>query len=205
MGSAVHAVSTALRQKLFELAKEHPVFHTANIHAAKPEDLLFENGTIVLAADRTKKVSYTDVLKHAGLTQLEVTEESKGSEELRKYASYSYSVHFVKVLVHPLTGVVRVVRVVTAVDAGRIISPKTAESQAIGGVVGGIGMALTEEGVIDHRFGRWVNKDFADYHVPVHADVPPVETLFVNKPDRSLTPWVQKVWAKLPLLVLHPL
>ncbi|HVE61357.1 MAG TPA: xanthine dehydrogenase family protein molybdopterin-binding subunit [Chitinophagaceae bacterium] len=188
LGSAVHDASVALKKKIIELAKENAVFHTADIHNAKPEDFVFENGNILLAADRSKKLPFTDVIKGAGLTQVEVTEESKGSEELRKYASYSYSVHFVKVLVNPATGVVRVARVVAVGDAGKIISPKTAESQMIGGVVGGIGMALMEEGVIDHRYGRWVNNNFADYHVPVQADVPHIEVLFVNKPDPLLNP-----------------
>jgi xanthine dehydrogenase YagR molybdenum-binding subunit len=188
LGSAVHDVCVSLKQKLVELARKSPVFHTTEIHNVKAEDLVFENDYIILAADRTKKISYADVLKQNNLNQLEVTEESKGNEEMKKYAAYSYAVHFVKVLVHPATGVVKVNRVVTATDAGKIISPKTAESQIIGGVVGGIGMALMEEGVIDNRYGRWVNNNFADYHVPVQADVPHIEALFVNKPDLILNP-----------------
>ena len=143
---------------------------------------------VMLATDRTKKISYTDILKKNNFNQLEVTEESKGSEEMKKYVAYSYNVHFVKVLVHPLTGVVKIDRAVAAADAGKIISPKTAESQVIGGVVGGIGMAMMEEAVIDNRYGRWVNNNFADYHVPVQADVPHIEALFVNKPDFILNP-----------------
>jgi xanthine dehydrogenase YagR molybdenum-binding subunit len=107
---------------------------------------------------------------------------------MQKYSAYSYSVHFVKVKVHPLTGVVKIDKVVCAGDAGKIISPKTAASQMIGGAVGGIGGALHEEGVIDHRYGRWVNNNLADYHLPVHADVPAIEAYFVNKPDPILNP-----------------
>jgi len=178
----------ALKNKLVELAKENSIFHTTEIHSAKAEDFVLENGNIMLASNRNKKISYTDLLKQNNLNQLEVTEESKGNEEMKKYVAYSYAVHFVKVLVHPATGVVKINRVVTATDGGKIISPKTAESQMIGGVVGGIGMALMEEGVIDNRYGRWVNNNFADYHVPVHADVPHIEALFVNKPDLILNP-----------------
>ncbi len=192
MGSAVHAVTETLKKKLFDLAKSNPVFHTATIHDVKYTDLVFENGYMQLAADKTKRLSLTDVLKQSSLPQIEVTEESKGGEELRKYASYSFSVHFVKVKVHKPTGIVRVDRVVSAVDAGKIISPKTAESQIIGGVVGGIGMALMEEGVIDHRYGRWVNNDFAHYHVPVHADVPKIEVYFTDKPDPITNPMGSK-------------
>ena len=188
LGSAVFDVCASLKKKLVELVKNESVFHTEVIHNPKPEDFVFENGFVVLATDRTKKISYTDILKKNNLNQLEVTEESKGSEEMKKYVAYSYNVHFVKVLVHPLTGVVKIDRAVAAADAGKIISPKTAESQVIGGVVGGIGMAMMEEGVIDNRYGRWVNNNFADYHVPVQADVPNIEALFVNKPDFILNP-----------------
>ena len=107
---------------------------------------------------------------------------------MEKYAAYSYAVHFVKVLVHPKTGKIKVARAVSSVDAGKIVNEKTAESQIIGAVVGGIGMSLMEEGVIDQRYGRWVNNNFADYHVPVNADVPKVEVVFVNKPDPILNP-----------------
>jgi len=188
LGSAVHDVCISLKKKLLELAKESSVFHTTEIHTTKIEDFIFENAFITLASDRKKRLSYSDILKQNNLNQLEVTEESKGNEEMKKYVAYSYAVHFVKVLVHPATGVLKINRAVVATDGGKIISPKTAKSQMIGGVVGGIGMALMEEGVIDDRYGRWVNNNFADYHVPVHADVPHIDTLFVDKPDPILNP-----------------
>jgi len=188
LGSAVFDVCASLKKKLVELVKNESMFHTEAIHNPEPKDFVFENGFVVLASDRTKKISYTDILKKNNLNQLEVTEESKGSEEMKKYVAFSYNVHFVKVLVHPLTGVVKIDKAVAAADAGKIISAKTAESQVIGGVVGGIGMAMMEEGVIDNRYGRWVNNNFADYHVPVQADVPHIDALFVNKPDFILNP-----------------
>jgi xanthine dehydrogenase YagR molybdenum-binding subunit len=188
LGSAVFDVCASLKKKLAELAKGESLFHTEAIHNPEPKDFVFENGFVVLAADRTKKISYTDILKKNNLNQLEVTEESKGSEEMKKYVAFSYNVHFVKVLVHPLTGVIKIDKALAAADAGKIISAKTAESQVIGGVVGGIGMAMMEEGVIDNRYGRWVNNNFGDYHVPVQADVPHIEALFVNKPDFILNP-----------------
>ena len=107
---------------------------------------------------------------------------------MSKYSAFSYAVHFVKLLVHPGTGVVKITQAVSAVDAGKIVNEQTAASQIIGAVVGGIGMSLMEEGVIDHRYGRWINNNFADYHVPVHADVPHIVVHFVNKPDPVLYP-----------------
>jgi xanthine dehydrogenase YagR molybdenum-binding subunit len=194
LGSAVHDVCKSLQRKMAELAVKSSAWKNC-----KAEELIFENG-MILSPDRSLKVSYSDVLKQNGLSQLDVTEESRRNTEMSKYAAYSYSVHFVKLLVHPATGVIKIDRVVTACDAGKIISPKTAESQVIGGVVGGIGMALMEEGVIDNRYGRWVNNNLADYHVPVQADVPHVEALFVNKPDPILNPIGAKGMGEIALI-----
>lgn len=131
---------------------------------------------------------YVQLLKQNSLPQLEVTTVSKGNPDMSKYAAYSWSVHFIQVHVNPATGVVRVTKAVSVADAGHIVSPKTAASQIKGGSIMGIGMALMEEAVIDHRYGRLVNNSFADYHVPVQADIPQVEALFVNQPDPYLNP-----------------
>jgi xanthine dehydrogenase YagR molybdenum-binding subunit len=188
LGSAVHDTCIALRKKVLDLAAKDSRFHTAEIHEVKPEQLVIENGEVLLASDHSKHITLNELLKNNNLSDLEVTGESRASADAQKYVSLSFSVHFVKVHVHPLTGVVRVRQVVSAVDSGKIISKKQAESQMFGGVVAGIGMALTEEGIIDHRFGRWVNNNLGDYHVPVNADVPPVEVLFVDKPDPIINP-----------------
>jgi xanthine dehydrogenase YagR molybdenum-binding subunit len=191
LGTTVNNAAVTLKQKLTELAKQATIFHTEKIHEVDLKDLVFENGYMMLASEPSRKISYTEVLKYAGLPQLEITEKSEGSND-NKYTSYSYSAHFVKVLVNPATGVVTINKIVSAIDAGTIVNEKTARSQVIGGVIGGIGMALMEEGVIDHRYGRWVNNNFADYHVPVNKDVPHIEALFVNKADPVLNPMGSK-------------
>ncbi len=189
LGTTVFNACTTIKKKLAELVKDNPVFHTETIHAVKVDDLVFEDGFISLATDRSKKISYADVLKNAGLPQIEFIEESKGEDANKNYSAFSYAVHFVKAIVHPETGVVKITKVVSAVDAGKIVNHKTAESQIIGSVVGGIGMSLMEEGIVDHRYGRWVNNNFADYHVPVQADIPSaIDVIFVNKPDPILNP-----------------
>ncbi len=200
LGSAVFDVCQSLKQKLGELAIVNPAFAGSSMHIIKPADLLFEGGYITLASDKTKKISYTDLLKENKFSQLEATEESKADNKMKDLVAYSYSVHFVKVLVNAATGVVKIDKVVIAGDAGKIISRKTAESQMIGGAVGGIGMALMEEGVLDNRYGRWVNNNFADYHVPVQADVPHIEALFVNKPDYKLNPVGAKGMGEIALI-----
>jgi len=94
----------------------------------------------------------------------------------------AYAAHFVEVHVDPDLATVRVTRVVSAIDGGRILNPKTARSQIIGGMTMGIGMALLEETVSD-RTGRLVTTSLAEYVVPVNADVRDVHVLFVGQPD----------------------
>jgi xanthine dehydrogenase YagR molybdenum-binding subunit len=95
---------------------------------------------------------------------------------------------FAEVRVDADFGTVRVTRVVNAVAAGRILSPKTARSQVLGGVVWGIGMALHEETFMDHALGRFMNHNFAEYHVPVNADVSGIEVVFVDEREEGLDP-----------------
>ncbi|GEO11196.1 xanthine dehydrogenase family protein molybdopterin-binding subunit [Segetibacter aerophilus] len=184
LGSAVHDVCVALQQKMAELV----TIQGSLLQGAKPENLHFEKGYITLKTDASKKVAYADVVKQTGSSQLEVTKDSQAGDERNKYSIYSFAVHFVQVQVHRLTGVVRIKKVVTVADAGKIINEKTAASQLMGGVVSGIGMALMEDAVMDHRFGRYVNNNLADYHVPVSADVPDIKALFIDKPDPFINP-----------------
>jgi xanthine dehydrogenase YagR molybdenum-binding subunit len=162
VGSAVHDVCIALRQKLNTLSG--------------------------LPADSTADIDYTGILQKQNLPMLELTQESQGGEEAKKYSMYSFSAHFAQVHVHPLTGVVKVKKLIAVVDAGKIVNHKTAASQMIGGAVGGIGMVLTEEAVIDDRYGRYINGNFADYHVPVNADIPDIEAIFIDKADPIINP-----------------
>ena len=99
----------------------------------------------------------------------------------------AFAVKFVEVHVYPDLGTVRVTRVVSAVDAGRILNEKLARSQILGGTVGGIGMALLEETLTDPGTGRIANATLGDYLIPVNADVPEMGVLFVGEPD-PLTP-----------------
>jgi xanthine dehydrogenase YagR molybdenum-binding subunit len=194
-GSAVFDTCTALKEQLLGLLNK-----TTDFKDAKLEDLLFADAMISKKSDSSKKISMGELLKQNNLTNIEATKESRGSAEAQKYSMYSFSIHFTEVHIHPLTGVVRVKRVVTVADSGKIVSPKTAASQMIGGVTGGIGMALTEEALIDQRYGRFVNNNFADYHVPVSADVPHIETIFIDKPDPIINPMGSKGMGEIALI-----
>jgi xanthine dehydrogenase YagR molybdenum-binding subunit len=173
VGSAVNDVCVALKSTIAELA--------AN-------------------ANMSTTSKFTEVLKKNNLPMIEVTKQSQAGSEREKYSMYSFSIHFVAVKVHSLTGEVRIDKIVSVGDSGTIVSPKTARSQMVGGAVGGIGMALTEEAVIDHRYGRYINNNFADYHVPVHADVPEIEVHFINKPDPYINPMGAKGMGEIALI-----
>jgi xanthine dehydrogenase YagR molybdenum-binding subunit len=138
------------------------------------------------------KPDYLKILKEHNLPYIEVTHESGRSQDNGKYSSHAFCTHFVEIRVHPLTGVVKVKRVVSAVDGGKILNPITARSQIIGGVVWGIGMALMEEGVLDHRYGKYVNSSLGDYHVATNADVPQIEVVFIDKKDPHTNPMGSK-------------
>ncbi|RWD62481.1 MAG: xanthine dehydrogenase family protein molybdopterin-binding subunit [Mesorhizobium sp.] len=99
------------------------------------------------------------------------------------YSRHSWCAHFVEVRVDEDFGTVRVSRVVSALDSGRLYNPKLAESQWKGGIIMGIGQALLEEGIIDRRHGRIVNGNFADYILPTNADIPDIQTISVGIPD----------------------
>ncbi|MBO2010197.1 xanthine dehydrogenase family protein molybdopterin-binding subunit [Hymenobacter negativus] len=177
VGPAVQEACLALKDKLRELAA------TGNsaFAAARKEDVAFADGYLTLNGNPTARANYVDLVRQAGGTAVAV--DSKPGPDGQKYSMYSFSVHFAEVRVHQLTGEVRVSKLVSCADAGTIINEKTAGNQMKGGAVGGIGMALMEHALIDDRFGRYVTKDLADYHVPVHADAPAVEVFFVNQPD----------------------
>ena len=105
-----------------------------------------------------------------------------------KHAHNTHSAVFAEVKIDEQLGVIRVTRVVSAVAAGRILNTKTARNQIMGSVVWGIGMALHEETVVDHRLGRVMNANIAEYHVPVHADVHDIKVIFVDEPDNLINP-----------------
>ncbi len=185
VGSAVHEVCAALQQQLRALAVQpgHSLFGRAQAN-----ELIAENGTLRLARDPERRIPYAEVLRHHGLPALEATREAKAGPEAKQYSSKSFCANFVEVLVHSRTGEVRVTRVVSALDAGRIISPKTARSQVLGSVVWGIGLALMENAVLDHRYGRFVNHNLAEYYIPTSADVPDIDVILLDQPDAILDP-----------------
>ncbi|MDB5234185.1 MAG: xanthine dehydrogenase family protein molybdopterin-binding subunit [Hymenobacter sp.] len=178
VGPAVQDACLALKEKLRTMAATG---NTA-FASARKEDIVFADGYLTLNSNPAARATYADLLKQVDGGFVTVESKPQGDNQ-KNYSMYSFSVHFAEVRVHVLTGEVRVSKLVSCADAGTIVNEKTAGNQMKGGAVGGIGMALMEHAVIDDRFGRYITKDFADYHVPVHADSPDVQVAFVNQPD----------------------
>jgi xanthine dehydrogenase YagR molybdenum-binding subunit len=197
VGSAVLAACVELKKKLQQLGG-------AAFANVQPEQLTLTGGQLGLKANGGPRTAFADLRQANSGQDIEVTTEAKPGNERQQYSMYSFSVHFAEVRVHALTGEVRVTRMVSGADAGTIVNQKTAGSQMIGGAVGGIGMALHEAAVMDDRYGRYVTKDFADYHVPVHADAPPVEVFFVNKPDTMVDPLGTKGIGEIAIIGVAP-
>ena len=201
VGPAVLAACNALKEQVITMAaaKSGSAFTSA-----KPDDVTFDKSEIQLTGKSSSKIKLSELFQQNNVKKIETTQESKPGENGKKYSMNAFSMHFAMVHVHPFTGQVRVKKIVCCADAGTIVSPKTAESQMIGGATGGIGMALTEDAVMDHRFGRYVTKDFGDYHVPVHADVPDIEVYFVNKPDLLADPVGSKGLGEIAIIGVAP-
>ena len=142
---------------------------------------------IVSKKDTSRSVSIADAMRHGAVDRIE-HEKSAEFKEDNKHARNTHSAIFAEVKVDEQLGVIRVTRVVNAVAAGRILNTKTAHSQIMGSVVWGIGMALHEETLVDHRFGRVMNANIAEYHVPVNADVQDIKVIFVEEPDDIVNP-----------------
>ena len=183
VGSAVDLACKTVQQKLKELAIQWaPAFKTMTTEAIE-----VKNEMVVSKTDTSAKMNITDLLKLAGQEKIDITITSNGKTAAQlKFTSNSFSAHFVKLAVNPKDGTIKILNVVTTGDAGKIISPKTARSQMIGGVVGGIGMALTEKLEFDHSTGQITNASFGAYHVPLHSQIPATDVWFVNKPDVNM-------------------
>jgi xanthine dehydrogenase YagR molybdenum-binding subunit len=183
VGSAVDLACKTVQQKLKELAIQFaPVFA-----GATADTLEVKNEMVVLKSDASKNIDIIGVFKLANQDKIDLIISSTGkTPEQLKFTSNSFSSHFVKLGVNPKDGKIKVLQVVTTGDAGKIISPKTARSQMLGGVVGGIGMALSEKLEIDHTTGQITNASFGAYHVPLHSQIPAIDAWFVNKPDMNV-------------------
>jgi xanthine dehydrogenase YagR molybdenum-binding subunit len=183
---AVYAAADAAAASLFGVATSTAGSPFEKRAAA---DLAFENGRVFVKADGAAKgVPFADVLRRAQLRLVSGNGKSEGTfgDPKPKFSMHSYGCHFVEVTWQPEIARLRVHRVVTVIDAGRILNPLAGRNQIEGAVVMGIGMALFEHTTYDPQTGAPINSNLADYVVAVNADVPPIEVYFLDHPDMEL-------------------
>jgi xanthine dehydrogenase YagR molybdenum-binding subunit len=181
VANGIATTAEVVRKELLRLAKRMP---NSPLKDAAADKVALADGKLVSKLDASRAVSIADAMRHGGVDRIE-QEKSTSFPEDGPHAHNTHSAVFAEVKVDEELGVIRVTRVVNAVAAGRILNSKTASSQIMGGVVWGIGMALHEETLIDHTLGRIMNANFAEYHVPVNADVHDIKVIFVRR-DREV-------------------
>jgi xanthine dehydrogenase YagR molybdenum-binding subunit len=178
LGAAIHAASVKLAGELLRLAgNDTPL---AGLRAGEIE---FADAGLRKIGDPSRHESFVSILGRAARSEISANGESGAPLEVLKFSMHSRSAVFCELRVSEVTGEIRLDRLVGSFDCGRILNPKTAASQFRGGMVMGIGMALTEETLFDERKGRIMSASMADYHVPVHLDVPDIDVLWTDIPD----------------------
>lgn len=177
---AVQEACEKLQRELLNLAKKDKHSPLADSHF---DDVRACDSGLFRRDKRETGETYVAILARLKQEFVEAEAQSGQPFELMKYSMGSYGAQFCEIRVNEQSGEARVARWVGAFDTGRILNPKTGRSQFMGGIIMGIGMALTEETLFDERSGRIANPTLAEYHVPVNADVPRIETYFLDIPD----------------------
>jgi xanthine dehydrogenase YagR molybdenum-binding subunit len=185
VGAAVAHVGTMLRDRSVRTAVVDP---RSPLSGLRPQDVAVADGRMFHTAEPPRGEFYQDLLRRRGTERLELQQNWSPDNADERFSMNAYGAVFAEVAVDELLGTVRIRRVYGSYDAGRIINPKLAHSQAIGGMVGGIGMALLEDAHLDHRDGRVVNANMSDYLVPVNADVPALDANFLPGEDTIAGP-----------------
>ncbi|KGF78573.1 aldehyde oxidase [Massilia sp. JS1662] len=183
VGGGVAGACDKLKATLLKLAQKHPAFKSLKV-----KDVEFADGRIHPHGQPEQGILLTDLLAQAGRDRIE--EKYLMTPQMLKQRKFSRAVHsavFVEVRVNERLGMVRVTRAVSAVAAGRIINAKTAASQVSGAVVWGISQALHEETFTDHRLGRFMNHNYAEYHVAVNKDIHAIDVIFADEEDRIVS------------------
>ncbi|MET9522501.1 xanthine dehydrogenase family protein molybdopterin-binding subunit [Streptomyces coeruleorubidus] len=184
VGSAVQDGCDKLRKQAIGLAVED---EDSPLYGADADTVVVRGGRLHVKDNPARGETYQRLLARNNRTHLEVL-GSYTPEESHRASVHSYGAVFAEVAVDARLGLVRVRRMLGVYDVGRVISPKLADSQALGGMVGGIGQALLEHMVMDQRDGRIVNADLANYLVPVNADIPDLKAIYLDGEDHEADP-----------------
>jgi xanthine dehydrogenase YagR molybdenum-binding subunit len=178
--AAVQRAVEEIQRELLKLAGKRA---DSPLAGANFEQVEARRGGLYLVDDTQRGESYAEILQKAGQASVEAETSSAPPMELMKYSMASYGAQFCEVRVNEETGEIRLSRWLGSFDCGTVVNPRTAVSQLRGGIIMGIGMALTEETLFDERRGRIMNPSLAEYHLPVHADVPQIDIIYNDIPD----------------------
>ncbi|GFE81762.1 oxidoreductase [Steroidobacter agaridevorans] len=181
-GSAILLACEQLRSQIAQLVSKD---RRSPLAGANVGEVALRGGNVVAGE---KSESLQAVLSRLAPSGIEGKGEHQGAEKQPKYSSHVFGAQFAEVGVDIDTGEIRVRRMLGVFGSGRILNPKTARSQLIGGMIMGIGAGLTEESVVDPRDGSFVNRDLAEYHVPVHADVTQIEAICLEEKEPYANP-----------------
>ena len=180
-GMALHNAGKAVIAKLAELAtgdERSPLYGAGNV------GVVARDGRLMRADDESRGEAYGDILDRAGLAEIEANGQGVMDEAAQAtYAMHAHGAVFAEVKVDPDLGQMRVSRLVGAFACGRVINPRMVESQLYGGMIWGLSFALHEHAITDKRSGRIMNADLGDYHIPVNADVPPMDAILIHEED----------------------
>jgi xanthine dehydrogenase YagR molybdenum-binding subunit len=209
IGSATVSNATAAVMLAARAAREKAIALTltdrdAPFAGAAPDDVIVADGGLALAKTNLN-VTYAELLARNGLSSLVGEGDYAPVEEVNgPKAIFSFSAVFAEVRVDADLGLVRLNRLVGAYDAGRIINPKTARSQAIGGIIWGVGQALLEQSETDPASGQFINRNYSGYLVPTNADIPELDVLFVGGFDEEASPLGTKGLGELTAVSVAP-
>ena len=178
IGASIIAAHRALVTELLKLAGNN-----SPLAGLGPDEVGGLDGGLCALDDESRRESYTSILGRARREEVTVEAEAPMPLELGHWSMHSHSALFCEVRVNAVTGEVRVSRFLGSFDCGRILNAKTAASQFRGGIIMGLGLALMEEALFDERSGRIMNPSLAEYHVPVHLDVPQIDVIWTDEPD----------------------
>ncbi len=178
IGAAVIAAHHKLVKELLQLAG-----NSSPLSGLLPDEVGGRDGGLCALQDESRFETYTSILARAKRTEVTVEADAAMPFELQHWSMHSHSALFCEVRANAVTGEIRVSRFLGSFDCGRIINAKTAASQFRGGIIMGLGLALMEQTQFDERTGRVMNPSLADYHVPVHLDVPEIDIIWSEEAD----------------------
>ena len=178
IGAGVIAAHHALVAALLKLAG-----NDSPLAGLKAEEVGGFDGGLAKLEEPERYESYASILARASRDEVVVEASAPPPLETQHWSMHSYGAMFCEVRVNAITGEPRVSRFLGSFDCGRILNAKTAASQFRGGIIMGLGLALLEETQFDERTGRVMNPSLAEYHVPVHLDVPEIDVIWTDIPD----------------------